>query len=89
MSEEKEKFLITSDENHALNMIRGLSQDAFYMIIGAKEQKTGGYVLEGTPELFDELARDLWDEIEYQLSPKSRLKHIEKLYCRLTPDSEF
>jgi hypothetical protein len=88
MSEEKETFPITSNENHALNMIKGLDQDVFHMVVAAKEMKGGGYLLEGSPEEFDKLTSDLFDEIEYKLSPKSRLKHLEKLYCRLTPDCD-
>lgn len=82
---ELETLLITKEENFALNMMKGLESNAFYMVIGAKETEEGKFLLQGTPETFQALARDLYDEIEYELSPKSRLKHLGRLYCRLEP----
>lgn len=83
---EKEKLLITKSQYDALNYIRGLQQDAHYMVILAKEVENG-YVLEGTPETFDHLMADVSDEIYHELSPKSRLKHLRSLMCRLEPEA--
>jgi hypothetical protein len=85
---ETEKLLITKSQYHALNEIRGLEQSAFYLVIGAK-QTPKGYVLEGCPEAFDHLASDVSDEIYYELSPKSQLKALRTLLCRLQPEGDF
>ena len=37
----------------------------------------------------DQLTSDLSEEIYYELSPKTRIKHLAKLYQRLSPDEEF
>ena len=86
---EKESLSITKQEYNALNEIRGLSSEAFYMVISAQSTKNGRYVLEGSSEVFDSLASDLSDEIFYELCPKSHLKHLARLYRRLSPDSDL
>lgn len=86
MSEEKEKFVVTSKEYDALNMIRGLAEDAHYLVMCAKLQKDGSWVLEGSEDAFDQLTSDLSDEIYHHLSPAPRLRHIQKLYDRLNPE---
>jgi hypothetical protein len=80
-----EKVLITKSQWHALNMIRGLHQDAFHMVIAA-EESDGGYVLKGKSETFDHLLRDLYDEVEYELSPQTRLRHLRSLIRRIEPE---
>lgn len=85
---ENEKLTITANENHALNMIEGLSEKAFYLVVCATRDSSGRFVLNGTTEAFDELAADVSDEIYYKLSPKSRLKQLQKLYNRLRPDCD-
>jgi hypothetical protein len=79
---------ITRAEYSALNYIEGLNQDAFYMVVQAKEDASGRYILRGTPATFDALEHDLFDEIDAELSPPSRLKHLRKLYLRLVPESD-
>ena len=83
-----EKILITKSQYKALVEIRGLQQDAHYMVIAA-QKVTRGYEIEGSPEVFDHLAHDLSDEIYYDLSPQYRLKHLRTLLSRLRPDSDF
>ncbi|MBF0441832.1 MAG: hypothetical protein HQK54_08015 [Oligoflexales bacterium] len=83
---EREKITITGKEHHALSFIYGLNTNAHLMVIMADRTETGNYILEGSSEAFDELTSDLAEEIEYRLSPPSRLRHLEKLYQRLTPD---
>jgi len=83
-----EKILITKSQYDALIDIRGLQQDAYYMVIAAKKV-TRGYVIEGSSEVFDHLARDLSDEVHYDLSPQYRLKHLRTLLSRLQPDSDL
>ena len=82
--DEKEKVTITRAQNNLLNQIRGLHQDAFYMVVGAK-QVDNGYILEGTSETFDHLIRDLYDECE--LAPRSRLQTIYSLIKRIDPEA--
>lgn len=86
--DEIEKVTISKTEYHALNMIEGLSQDAFYMVVLAKEDGHGRYLLEGKSETFDRLASDLSDEIYYELSPKSRLKTLRRVYNKVAPQWE-
>ncbi len=83
-----EKILITKSQYNALVEIRGLQQDAHYMVLAAKKV-TRGYVIEGSSEVFDHLAHDLSDEVHYDLSPQYRLKHLRTLLSRLQPDSDF
>ena len=85
---EIEKVSITKSQYYALNEIRGFQQDAFYLIVGAKEYGNG-YLLEGPSEAFDHLAKDVSDEVYYELSPKSRLKHLRTLLRRLEPDADI
>ncbi len=88
MPTEEETFFVTDKEHSALINIRGLKEKANYMVWGAKEIKNGGYELRGSSQAFDELTSDVNDEINYELSPKYRLKQLEKLYRRLTPDDD-
>ena len=85
---EYEKLTITSSQYDALNDIRGLDEKAFYLVVGATHDKSGRYILHGKTEAFDALARDVADEIYYELSPKSRLKHLRTVYRRLEPDCD-
>ena len=85
---EIEKVTITKTEHHALSMIRGLSEDAHYMVILAKQGSSGRYILEGKEQAFDNLATDLSDEIFYELSPKSRLKTLNRVYDKVAPECE-
>jgi hypothetical protein len=89
MSEKTEKVTITEKEHHTLNMIRGLTQDAFYMIVAAKAQKDGRWVLEGSEDTFNELAHDVAEEIECRYSPGTRLRDLKTVYFKLTPDCEI
>lgn len=84
----KMKVPITKAQYDALNYIRGLQQDAFYMVIAARKSE-GDYVLEGTEETFDHLIGDLYDEVEYEMQPSSRLKHLRSLICQIQPDGDF
>lgn len=86
--DEIETFPITDKEYSALINIRGLKENAHYLVWGAKQMKGGGHLLRGSPEAFDELTSDVDDEINYELSPKYRLKQLEKLYRRLAPDDD-
>jgi hypothetical protein len=84
-TEEIEKVTITKTQWKLLNDIRGLTSDAFYMIISAKEA-SNGYVLEGKTETLDTLRMDLYDECE--IAPRSKLPTIQSLIDRLTPEYE-
>ena len=89
MLAEKEKLSVTKQEYRALSDISGLATDAHYMVMCAQMTKSGGWILEGTTKSFDDLIADLSEEICEGLSPPSRIKHLVKLYERLSPDCEF
>ncbi len=82
--EETKKVIITNTHDNLLNRIRGLHQDAFYLVVSAKREKNG-VILEGKPEAFDHLIRDLYDECE--LAPRSQLKTIYSLIQRIDPEA--
>ncbi len=86
--EEKETFFITAKEYGALVHIRGLKENAHFLVMCAGPT-SGGYKLHGSSEAFGELTSDLSDEIFYELSPKTRLAQLRKLYLRLAPDDDF
>ncbi len=79
---------ITKLQYSALNDIRGLQQGAHYMVILANETDKG-YVLEGTEKTFDHLVRDLYDEVEFEMQPRSALKHLRSLIYKIQPDGDF
>ena len=56
------------------------------MVMTASEDQSGKYILEGTEEAYEELSRDLSDEIYYQLSSAANIKILGKLHDRLDPD---
>ncbi len=85
-NEELEEVLISKTQYSALNEIRGLHQDAFYMVIGAKEY-SNGYLLKGKQEVFDALVADLYDEVNY-IAPRTRAKTLRALITRLQPECE-
>ena len=85
---EKLEVEISKAQYDALNNIRGLQQDAHYMVILARASDKG-YLLAGTEETFDHLVRDLYDEVEFEMQPASRLKHIRTLICKIQPDGDF
>jgi hypothetical protein len=72
----KNKIEITEEQYDALNFIRGLQEDAHYMVILARKSKSG-YVLEGTKKTFDGLVTDLYDEVEYKMQPAHRHGQLE------------
>lgn len=86
--DEIEKVTISKPEYNALNMIKGLSQDAHYMVILAEEDGHGRYILKGKSQTFDNLASDLSDEIYYELSPKNRMKALQRVYDKVAPQWE-
>jgi hypothetical protein len=81
--EEIETVTITKTQYNLLNQIRGLQQDAFHMVVRAK-QVPGGYELDGKNEDFRHLVRDLYDELE--IAPASRRRTVYSLIHRLEPD---
>jgi len=84
---EIERVSVSNAQLHALNQIRGLSEKAFHLVVcGEKITVNGKSYLEGTSDAFDALARDVAEEIDYELSPLSRLKHLRTLYRKLEPD---
>lgn len=88
---ETEKFglSITRGEYDALDAIRGLEASVHLMVMCARRQENGRFVLEGSQSAFDALQSDLSDEIYHELSPPSRIKQLRKLYQRLSPDSDL
>ena len=87
--EEKRKVKISRQQCDALNNIRGLQQDAHHMVILAKKQDDETYVLEGTEKNFDHLIADLFDEVEFEMQPKSKLKHLRQLICQISSEGDF
>lgn len=82
--EETKKVIITKAQDNLLNQIRGLHQDAFYLVVSAKRLEKG-VLLEGKSEAFEHLIRDLYDECE--LAPRSKLPTIYSLMERIDPES--
>lgn len=58
------------------------------MVILAKKD-ADRYVLEGTEKTFDNLVFDLFDEVEFEMQPKSKLKHLRQLFCEISPEGDF
>lgn len=82
------KVKITKAQNDVLNQIRGLKQEAFYMVIGARKSD-GSYVLEGSKKTFDDLVADLFDEVEYRMQPEAKLKHLRQLIHQISPSGIY
>lgn len=83
---EIERVTISNAGMNALEEIRGLSEKAQYLLIcGQKKDKHGRWYLEGTEDAFDALARDVNEEIMYELSPKSKLPALRAVYKRIAP----
>jgi transcriptional regulator with AAA-type ATPase domain len=82
------KRFFTEEQYDALNNIRGLREDAHYMVILAKKADDG-YVLEGTEKTFDGLIIDLFDEVEFEMQPKAKLKHLRQLISEISPEGDF
>ena len=80
---------ITEREYSALMDIRGLQEKAHMMVMTSSRESSGHYILRGSERAFDELAHDLSEEIEFDLSPKSSRRQLAKLYSRLRPDDFF
>ena len=81
-----ERMQISAREYGALFDIRGLQESAYFMVMTANRKPDGSYMLVGSPKAFDELRYDLSEEIEFELSAKSKLRHLAKIYDRLSPD---
>lgn len=69
--------------------IRGLEEKAHYLVMAANQTANGRYLLKGSTEAFDNLTTDVSDEICYELSPKSQLNQLRRLYRRLSPGGDF
>jgi hypothetical protein len=81
-----EDLHISSREYSAAFGIRGLKEKAHMMVMTARQDADGNYVLKGSSKAFDELASDLLDEIEYRISPKLSIRALRSLYNRLRSD---
>ena len=77
---------ISSNEYRALIDIRGLQEQAYWMVMTAEHRPRGRYALKGNPQAFEHLANDLAEEVEFDLSSQSNLRHLARLYHRLRPD---
>ncbi len=77
---------ISDREYSAAFGIRGLNEKAHMMVMTASREENGGYVLKGRPEAFDELANDLLEEIEFQISPRLSIRALRSLYNKVNPD---
>ena len=86
--EEKVKLKITEKQYDALQEIRGLRNDEDMMVMTAKRLENG-WLLEGTEKTFDGLVTDLYDEVEFEMQPKSKLKHIRQLIAEISPEGDF
>lgn len=84
-----ETLTITRGEYSALEQIYGLESSVHFMVMLARPDENGNFELKGTQSTFDALQTDLAEEIYSELSPKSRLSKLRKLYRRLQPDGEF
>lgn len=80
---EIEKVSFNKTEMAALNQLRGLPENVYYMLVTADDN-----VLQGKGEDFDDLASYLSDEIYYGLSPKSRVKTLQRIYNKVAPQWE-
>ena len=78
------KITITNGEDHALNMIKGMPEDAFYLLVSAKNLDDSR-VLSGSVQAFENLLSTLQEEVDYRLSPKSRIHHL----CRVIEKIEL
>ena len=86
---DSDRMHITRREYCALIDIRGLQEKAHMMVMTARVESNGGYVLEGSSQAFSELTHDLSEEIDFKLSPRTSLRQLSKLYNRLCPDDFF
>jgi hypothetical protein len=89
-SEKNETLVITRAEYNALDLIYGLSPLVHSMVMLAEnDSQSGRFTLKGSSETFEALQRDLSEEIYSELSPRTRLNSLRKIYRRLSPDGEF
>lgn len=85
---EKMKLKISKAQSHALNQIRGLHERAHYMVMCAHRTPDGEFLI-GTEEDFDHLLRDLYDEVEFEMQPKTALRALSQLIHILDPADDF
>ena len=77
---------ITPREYDVAFSIRGLKENAHMIVMTADREVDGRYALKGTPKAFDELASDLWDEIEFEISPRLSKRALKSLYNKVRID---
>jgi hypothetical protein len=80
---------INSREHGAAFCIRGLKEKAYWMVMTAQREADGWYILKGSPKAFDELASDLLEEIEYQISPGLSIRALKSLYKKVSSDGFY
>jgi hypothetical protein len=89
IDEDIETLTITYGEYAALDQIYGLSSEVHSMVMLARPDQDKNYVLTGTQSTFEALQSDLAEEIYSELSSKSNLKKLRRLYRRLVPDEDL
>lgn len=82
-SEEQISIAVTAKESYALNMIKGLPEDASYMVILTKKDEQKNESLVGPWKTFYSLLTALYEEVEFELSPRSRLSHIRSVIGKI------
>lgn len=81
----QKKLWVNGDQYRALNMMRGLDQDVFYMLV-AREELKDGYELSGTAEMFSSLLTDLYDDVEHGLCKKGDRRFLEQVISEISTE---
>ena len=83
---EVEIVYISPREYDVVFRIRGLKENAHMMVMTAGKETDGSYALKGPSKAFDELASDLWDEIEFEITPRLGKRALKSIYNKVKSD---
>lgn len=70
---------LNNDEYAALNDLRGLPEDANYLVILADEQENSDYLMSGSSKAFRELRKVIEEDLEEGIAPKENWASLRKV----------
>ena len=89
LPKQTETLVLSRREYDALSDIYGLEPTVHSMVMLARPDQDGDFLLTGDEHAFEALQSDLFEEIYNEMSSTTKLRQLKKIYRRLCPDGDL